>query len=143
MREITKRAVPTNRFERPIVRRHRFRSDRKGNCDFCASTNFAHLNNKVRPRSDRRGVELISDALPFGRLWYGEPDAISNAIGHAKFFDRAIIRELAFGEPLIAAGLEGDNPTRRHDLACSCSEQTASTLVALAINFIGSNALLL
>jgi hypothetical protein len=30
---------------------------------------------KVRPRSDKRGIDLISDALPFGRLWYGEPDA--------------------------------------------------------------------
>jgi hypothetical protein len=30
---------------------------------------------KVRPRKDKRGVELISDALPFGRLWYGEPNA--------------------------------------------------------------------
>jgi hypothetical protein len=28
---------------------------------------------------DHRGVDLISDALPFGRLWYGEPNAISNA----------------------------------------------------------------
>src|SRR5258705_4670035 len=28
---------------------------------------------EVRPRKDRRGVDLISDALPFGRLWYGEP----------------------------------------------------------------------
>jgi hypothetical protein len=27
------------------------------------------------------GVDLISDALPFGRLWYGEPNAVSNAIG--------------------------------------------------------------
>jgi len=27
----------------------------------------------------------FSDALPFGHLWYGEPDAISNAIGYAKF----------------------------------------------------------
>jgi hypothetical protein len=36
---------------------------------------------EVRPRKDHRGVDLISDALPFGRLWYGEPDAISNAIG--------------------------------------------------------------
>jgi hypothetical protein len=35
---------------------------------------------EVRPRKDKRGVDLISDALPFGRLWYGEPDAISNAI---------------------------------------------------------------
>jgi hypothetical protein len=23
--------------------------------------------------------------LPFGRLWYGEPNAISNAVGCAKF----------------------------------------------------------
>jgi hypothetical protein len=38
---------------------------------------------------------LISDALLFGRLWYGEPDAINNAIGYAKFFSRshdAVIR---------------------------------------------------
>jgi hypothetical protein len=26
------------------------------------------------------GVDLISDALPFGRLWYAEPNAIGNAI---------------------------------------------------------------
>jgi hypothetical protein len=43
---------------------------------------------EVRPRKDRRGVDLISDALPFGRLWYGEPDAVSNAIGYAKFYAR-------------------------------------------------------
>jgi len=41
---------------------------------------------EVRPRKDKRSVDLISDALPFGRLWYGEPDAISNVVGHAKFF---------------------------------------------------------
>jgi hypothetical protein len=29
-----------------------------------------------------RGFDLISDALPFGRLWYGEPNAVSNAIGY-------------------------------------------------------------
>jgi hypothetical protein len=27
----------------------------------------------------RRGFDLISDALPFGRLWYGEPNAVTNA----------------------------------------------------------------
>jgi hypothetical protein len=45
--------------------------------------------------ADRRGFDLISDALPFGRLWYGEPNAIANAIGYAKFFSRsqdAVIR---------------------------------------------------
>ncbi|MGA7276173.1 MAG: hypothetical protein WBX14_15105 [Candidatus Udaeobacter sp.] len=30
-------------------------------------------------------MDLISDALPFGRLWYGEPSAISNAVDYAKF----------------------------------------------------------
>jgi hypothetical protein len=33
--------------------------------------------------------DLISDALPFARLWYAEPNAISNAIGYAKFFSRS------------------------------------------------------
>jgi hypothetical protein len=33
---------------------------------------------------------LISDALPFGRLWYGEPNAIGNAIDYAKFFSRSV-----------------------------------------------------
>jgi hypothetical protein len=50
---------------------------------------------EIRPRKDRCGVDLISDALPFGRLWYAEPNAISNAIGYAKFYSRshdAVIR---------------------------------------------------
>jgi hypothetical protein len=40
---------------------------------------------EVRPRKDHRGVELISDALPFGRLWYYGPNATGNAIKFAKF----------------------------------------------------------
>jgi hypothetical protein len=50
---------------------------------------------EVRPRKDKRGVDLLADALPFGRLWYGGPDATRNAIGYAKFFSRshhAVIR---------------------------------------------------
>ncbi len=50
---------------------------------------------EVRPRRDKRGVDLSSDALPFGRLWYGEPDAGSNAIDYAKHRNRshdAVIR---------------------------------------------------
>ncbi len=38
---------------------------------------------EVRPRKDKRGVDLISDLLPFGRLWYDKPNAVSNAIGYA------------------------------------------------------------
>jgi hypothetical protein len=45
---------------------------------------------KSCPRKDKRGVDLISDALPFGRLWYGEPNAVSNAIDYAKFYSRHI-----------------------------------------------------
>jgi hypothetical protein len=44
---------------------------------------------EVRPRKDQRGVGLISDALPFGRLWYGEPNAISNAVDYAKHRSRS------------------------------------------------------
>ena len=36
---------------------------------------------EVRPRKDKRGVDLISDALPFGRLWYTGPEAVANAMG--------------------------------------------------------------
>jgi hypothetical protein len=46
----------------------------------------------IRPRKDKRGVDLISDALPFGRLWSTE---ISHAIGYAEFYSRshhAVIR---------------------------------------------------
>ena len=44
---------------------------------------------EVRPRKDYRGFDLISDVLPFGRLWYGEANAIENAIGFAQHFSRA------------------------------------------------------
>jgi hypothetical protein len=48
----------------------------------------AHHLYEIHPRNDKRGVDLISDALPFGHLWYGERDAISNAIDYAKFYNR-------------------------------------------------------
>ena len=43
-------------------------------------------------RKDKRGVDLISDALPFGRLWYEKQD---EAIGYAQHRNRshdAVIR---------------------------------------------------
>ena len=48
-----------------------------------ASTGFADF---VRPRKDKLGVDLISDVLPFGRLWYDTPD---NAIGYAMHSSRS------------------------------------------------------
>jgi hypothetical protein len=50
---------------------------------------------EVRPRKDKRGFDLISDALPFGRLWYSGTDAAANAIGYAEHRSRshdAVIR---------------------------------------------------
>jgi hypothetical protein len=40
----------------------------------------------VRPRKDKRGVDLISDALPFGVLWYTKVD---HAVGYAQFYSRS------------------------------------------------------
>jgi hypothetical protein len=39
----------------------------------------------VRPRKDKRDADLISDQLPFGRLWYGDANAVANAIGYATY----------------------------------------------------------
>jgi hypothetical protein len=60
----------------------------------CALLPADHLRlfSLIRPRKDHRGENLISDALPFGHLWYVE---VSNAIDYAKFFSRshdAVIR---------------------------------------------------
>ena len=65
---------------------------------------------EVRPRKDHRGVNLISDALPFGALWYGEPDAIANAIGYAKFYSRS-------HDVVIRVYHEAGNVIETHDQA--------------------------
>jgi hypothetical protein len=51
-------------------------------------TSSQHLY-EVWPRKDKRGVDLISDALPFGRLCYDGPNAASNAVGYASQYSRA------------------------------------------------------
>jgi hypothetical protein len=51
---------------------------------------------------------LVSDALPFGRLWYGEPNAISNAIDYAKFFSRS-------HDAVIRVYDEAGNVTQTHE----------------------------
>ena len=43
---------------------------------------------EIRPRKDKRGFDLISVALPFGRLWYAGPNAVANAIGYAEHRSR-------------------------------------------------------
>ncbi len=41
---------------------------------------------EIRPRKDHRGFDLISNGLPFGRLWYLE---VSEAIGYAQIYSRS------------------------------------------------------
>ena len=65
---------------------------------------------QVRPRKDHRSVDLISDALPFGRLWYGEPDATRNAIGYAEFFSRS-------DDAVIRVYDDAGNVTEAHELS--------------------------
>ena len=50
---------------------------------------------EIRPRKDKRGVDLISDALPFG-LCYGEPNAIGIPIGTDMRLRAASIRIFAY-----------------------------------------------
>jgi hypothetical protein len=57
-----------------------------------ASYHIEFFLHEVRPRKDKRGVDLISGVLPFGRLWYTKLD---DAVDYAKFFSRshdAVIR---------------------------------------------------
>ncbi len=58
------------------------------------SATSAHVY-EIRPRADKHGVDLISDALPYSPMWYRGPNAIRDAIDYAKFYSRshdAVIR---------------------------------------------------
>jgi hypothetical protein len=65
---------------------------------------------EICPRKDKRGVNLISDALPFSPLWYAEPNATGNAIGYAKFFSRS-------HDAVIRVYDEAGNVIEMHDCA--------------------------
>jgi hypothetical protein len=60
---------------------------------------------EIRPRKDRRGVDLISAVLPFGRLWYDTPD---NAIGYAMHSSRS-------HAAVIRVCDAADNVTEKHE----------------------------
>ena len=47
---------------------------------------------EVRPRKDHRGVDLTSDALPFGRLWYEDASAAVDYAKHSSRSHDAVIR---------------------------------------------------
>jgi hypothetical protein len=63
---------------------------------------------EIRPRKDHRGVDLISDALPFGRLWYDKPDhAIGYAMHSSRSHDAAIRVYDAAGNVIETHGHQG------------------------------------
>jgi hypothetical protein len=63
---------------------------------------------EVPPRKHKRGVDLSSDALPFGRLWYAGPNAVSNAIGYAQHRSRS-------HDSVIRVYNEADNVIETHE----------------------------
>ena len=44
---------------------------------------------EIRPRKDGDGVDLISDRLRRGPIWYAGPDAVRNAVAYAKYRSRS------------------------------------------------------
>jgi hypothetical protein len=67
---------------------------------------------EVRPRNDKLGVDLISDVLPYGALWYAQPNTIKNAVRFAKFYSRshdAVIRVYDSAGNVIAAHEQSGN----------------------------------
>jgi len=77
---------------------------------------------EVRPRKDRRGFDLMSDVLPFGRLWYDGPNAVTNATGYATHDSRS-------AHAVIRVYDEAGNVNETHEIARAASgaKQKAAT----------------
>jgi hypothetical protein len=68
--------------------------------------NYARL--RSPPAQRPAWVDLISDALPFGRLWYDGPKAVTNATGYAMHDSRS-------ADAVIHVYDEADNVIETHD----------------------------
>jgi hypothetical protein len=65
---------------------------------------------EVRPRKHYRCIDLISDALPFGRVWYDGPNSAAHAVGYAKHRSRlhdAVIRVYDAAGNVLTRSLRG------------------------------------
>ena len=72
-----------------------------------------------------RGFDLISDVLPFGRLWYAGPDAVANAIDYARYRGRS-------HDAVIRVYDEAGNVIQTHEHAGDFKENArADTLLRL------------
>jgi hypothetical protein len=64
---------------------------------FCKTMSSSQHVYEIRPRKDGRGLDLISERLPLGVLWFEGADAIEDAVNYARAFSYphpAIIRVL-------------------------------------------------
>jgi len=67
---------------------------------------------ELRPRKDHRGFDLISDVLPFRRVWYR---SISDAVQYAKLVSRS-------HDAVIRVYDEADNVIEMHEHAGAFGE---------------------
>jgi hypothetical protein len=82
---------------------------------------------EVRPHRDKRGVDLISDALPFGRLWYVE---VSDCEGRQDSGDltwRGVINQHGVQWPPLRTDGTDKNGilTAKADTATSCGQENS------------------
>ena len=63
---------------------------------------------EIRPRKDRRGLDLISERLPLGVLWFEGADAIEDAVNYARAFSypRPVIIRVFDESGMFAVTLE-------------------------------------
>ena len=91
---------------------------------------------EVRPRKDKHGVDLISDALPFGRLWYEDTSAAVDYAKHRSRSHDAVIRVYdAAGNVIETQGHIGDVKVchRRflHTLICAKATRAFCEILGL------------
>jgi hypothetical protein len=82
---------------------------------------------EIRPRKDKRGVDLISDALPFGRFWY---EQVTDAIEYDDAGNLIETREHAgdFKERCAVCSGQVRHAIKTAFSACSRRELVAKTV---------------
>jgi hypothetical protein len=80
--DLKKRARRVLKASINLVQQRRGKLDRRKH-----STTSIHIY-EIRPRADKHGFDLSSDALRYSPLWYRGSNAIVDAVGYAKSYSR-------------------------------------------------------
>jgi hypothetical protein len=81
--DLKKRARRVLKASINLVQQRWGKSDRRKH-----STTSIHIY-EIRPRADKHGVDLSSDALPYSPLWYRGSNRIVDAVRYAKSYSRS------------------------------------------------------